>query len=82
MYRNGDNGIVLVGDAHLMDGSGGNQPRGVQVLRNVIFDNGVWGKQVMIIFIPMKRVYVMLCPIWYHLYNFKKMNTTHGGIKV
>ena len=56
MYRNGDNGIVLVGDAHLMDGSGGNQPRGVQVLRNVIFDNGVWGKQVMIIFIPMKRV--------------------------
>ena len=63
MYRNGDNGIVLVGDAYLMDGSGGNQPRGVQVLHNVIFDNGVWGKQVimvMIIFVPIKRVFALL----------------------
>lgn len=46
MYRNGDNGIVIVGDTHLIDGSFGNQPRGVQVLYNVIFDIGVWGKQV------------------------------------
>ena len=46
MYRNGDNGIVIVGDTHLIDGSFGTQPRGVQVLYNVIFDIGVWGKQV------------------------------------
>lgn len=46
MYRNGDNGIVIVGDTHLIDGSFVNQPRGVQVLYNVIFDIGVWGKQV------------------------------------
>ena len=22
----------------------------------------------------------MLCAIWYHLYNFKKMKNTHGGV--
>ena len=24
--------------------------------------------------------YVMLCPIWYYLYNFKKVKNTHGGV--
>ena len=23
---------------------------------------------------------MMLCAIWYHLYNFKKVNNTHGGV--
>lgn len=35
----------MVGDSHLIDGSQGEQPRGVQVLNNVVFENGVWGKQ-------------------------------------
>ena len=46
MFRLGDNGIVLVGDAHLIDGMQGNQPRGSKVLRNLIYENGLWGKQV------------------------------------
>ena len=24
--------------------------------------------------------YEMLCAIWYHLYNFKKVKNTHGGV--
>ena len=46
MFRLGDNGIVLVGEARLIDGSIGNQPRGVQILYNLITENGIWGKQV------------------------------------
>ena len=26
------------------------------------------------------REYVMRCAIWYHLYNFKNMKNTHGGV--
>ena len=22
----------------------------------------------------------MLCPIWYHLYNYKDVKNTHGGV--
>ncbi|XP_057307631.1 uncharacterized protein LOC130645609 isoform X2 [Hydractinia symbiolongicarpus] len=44
-YRLGDNGIVLVGDSNLIDGTRTNQPRGVQVLYNLLFENGLWGKQ-------------------------------------
>ena len=25
-------------------------------------------------------MYVMLCSIWYHLYNFKNVKNTHGGV--
>ena len=46
LYRLGDNGIVLVGDTHLIDGTQGNQPRGVKVLSNIVYENGIWGKQV------------------------------------
>ena len=46
MFRLGDNGIVLVGNAKLIDGSTGDQPRGTQILYNIITENGIWGKQV------------------------------------
>ena len=46
MFRLGDNGIVLVGNAKLIDGSVGDQPRGTQILYNIITENGIWGKQV------------------------------------
>ena len=26
------------------------------------------------------KTYVMLSPIWYHLYNFKNVKSTHGGV--
>ena len=26
--------------------------------------------------------YVVRCVIWYHLYNFKKMENTHGGVLI
>ena len=26
------------------------------------------------------RKYVMHCAIWYHLYNFKNVKNTHGGV--
>lgn len=45
-YRLGDNGIVLVGGTQLLDGTQRNQPRGVQILYNLLFENGIWGKQV------------------------------------
>ena len=25
-------------------------------------------------------LYVMRCAIWYHLYNFKNLKNTHGGV--
>ena len=25
-------------------------------------------------------IYVMLCAIWYHLYNLKNAKNTHGGV--
>ena len=29
---------------------------------------------------PLFWIYVILCAIWYHLYNFKKREKTHGGV--
>ena len=29
---------------------------------------------------PLKTLYVMLCGIWYHLYNLKYMKNTHGVV--
>ena len=26
--------------------------------------------------------FVMRCAIWYHLYNFKNMKNTHGGVSI
>ena len=45
-FKLGDNGIVLVGSAELIDGTDGNQPRGTKILGNIIRENGLWGKQV------------------------------------
>ena len=28
----------------------------------------------------MKEKHVMFCAIWYHLYNFKNVKNTHGGV--
>lgn len=57
-FRLGENGIVLVGETNLMDGTIGNQPRGTQILYNVVFENGVWVKQVCLyIYIHYKGFY-------------------------
>eukprot|EP00794_Sanderia_malayensis_P005521 gene5521-6206_t len=40
----GDNGIAVVGHTLYINGTNGDQPRGTQILRNVIHDTGVWGK--------------------------------------
>ena len=29
-----------------------------------------------------KRLYVMRCAIWYHLYNLKNVKNTHGGVLI
>jgi len=42
----GDNAIVAVGSAELIDGTNGNQPRGTQVLGNLVHEIGIFGKQV------------------------------------
>ena len=42
----GDNAIVVVGSAQLMDGTDGNQPRGTKVIGNLVHEVGVFGKQV------------------------------------
>lgn len=41
----GDSGIVAIGEAELIDGTSGNQPRGVTVVGNLVHENGVFGKQ-------------------------------------
>ena len=46
MFHLGDNGIVLVGQSTLIDGSNGDHPVGTTIFKNVIFENGIWGKQV------------------------------------
>ena len=28
----------------------------------------------------LNSLYVMRCAIWYHLYNFKNVKKTHGGV--
>ena len=42
----GNNAIVAVGSAQLMDGTDGNQPRGTKVIGNLVHEVGVFGKQV------------------------------------
>ena len=42
----GDNAIVAVGTADLIDGTIGNQPRGTIVIRNLVHEIGIYGKQV------------------------------------
>ena len=42
----GDNAIVAVGSANLIDGTNGNQPRGTQVIGNLVHEIGIYGKQV------------------------------------
>ncbi|XP_065920298.1 uncharacterized protein [Dysidea avara] len=42
----GDNAIVAVGTAELIDGTNGNQPRGTQVIGNLVHEIGIYGKQV------------------------------------
>ena len=42
----GDNAIVAVGSANLIDGTDGNQPRGTKVLGNLVHEIGIYGKQV------------------------------------
>ena len=42
----GDNAIVAVGSANLIDGTNGNQPRGTKILGNLVHEIGIYGKQV------------------------------------
>ena len=42
----GYNAIVTVGNTQLTDGTDGNQPRGTKVIRNLVHEVGVFGKQV------------------------------------
>ena len=42
----GDNAIVAVGTANLIDGTNGNQPRGTKVIGNLVHEIGVYNKQV------------------------------------
>ena len=41
----GDSAIAALGSTELIDGTNGNQPRGVKIIYNLMRDNGVWGKQ-------------------------------------
>ena len=41
----GDSAIAAVGTAELIDGTLGNQPRGTQILSNLVHEIGIWGKQ-------------------------------------
>ncbi len=41
----GDSAIAAVGSSELIDGTDGNQPRGLQVVGNLAHEVGIWGKQ-------------------------------------
>ena len=41
----GDTAIAAVGSSRLIDGSGGDQPRGTKILNNLIHEIGIFGKQ-------------------------------------
>lgn len=41
----GESGIVSVGTTNRIDGTGGDQPRGNQILRNLVHEVGIFGKQ-------------------------------------
>ncbi|XP_047122603.1 uncharacterized protein LOC101236102 isoform X1 [Hydra vulgaris] len=45
MFNLGDNGIVLVGQSKLIDGSEGYHPDGTRIYKNIIYEIGIWGKQ-------------------------------------
>ena len=32
--------------------------------------------------VSLKYIFVMRCAIWYHLYNFKNVKNTHGGVSL
>ena len=42
----GDNAIVALGTANLIDGTNGDQPRGTKVIGNLVHEIGIYGKQV------------------------------------
>ena len=41
----GDSAIAAVGTADLIDGTLGHQPRGTQILNNLVHEIGIWGKE-------------------------------------
>lgn len=41
----GDNAIAVIGSSQLIDGTDGNQPRGVKIVRNLAHEIGLFGKQ-------------------------------------
>ena len=41
----GDSAIAAIGTAELIDGTLGNQPRGTQILTNLVHEIGIWGKE-------------------------------------
>ena len=41
----GDSAIAAVGSAELIDGTLGSQPRGTQILSNLVHEIGIWGKE-------------------------------------
>ena len=41
----GENAIAAIGKANLIDGTDGNQPRGMKIVGNLMREFGVWGKQ-------------------------------------
>ena len=38
-----------------------------------------WSR-VSLTYLSWQYLFVMLCAIWYHLYNFKNVKNTHGGV--
>ena len=52
----------------------------VRTTKNSVFEHfsrSGWHQRVSLIF---PNVNEMLCAIWYHLYNFKNLKNTHGGV--
>ena len=35
---------------------------------------------VLVIYVLMERLYLVRCPIWYHLHNLKNVKNTHKGV--
>ena len=42
----GDNAIVSIGKSRLIEGTDGNQPRGTQIIGNLMHEIGIFGKQI------------------------------------
>ena len=47
-----------------------------------MFRNNVLRRSLLLYEIYVNKIYVMRCAIWYHLYNFKNMKITHGGVLI